>query len=567
MEPSTAAFVHPAFSAADDEATRANLGSSASASASSATARTDLGAPASNSTPTAAAGESHGAYFAESFRVLKKYGLSFQLPNFLTGVGSAMYTALVPVICRQVIHVSDSQSGTILSMSGIGRMVGDAPASALSHALGPHTTIYICTFLYGCCMIFPAADMALWALMVSSFLQGVSAAGAQTPRSELIQVMIPKKIRSRLTSHIGGIGRLSYIVGPAIAGLIYQHISVRAVFYFSIPMFVISSVCIFASGDMRAAQVKLLAQKEEEERAAEAASIAATGAVAPKPNPVVASVTRLVNVFREHHSIVVRVGIFHASIFALRNCRRFLLSLAALNLNLSARNTMFVVSGSYAVDAFLFWVGAAINDRYGRNFAAVPLCVLMAGAFFILSFVDHLSVLIISAILFGFADCFGAGLLLAITAESVPRKAIGLTRLIQDSGQLLGPLIAGFLAHHVSLRASCLVMAAWSGVATLWAVFVLPPPLPPTLLAAAGAKGGDAGRAAAASPTTATEATPVGAPAVHPVPPAHGQPDPQATASSDATTVVIPWATEPPRRVAADINGDDNDLGQSLLGK
>jgi MFS family permease len=380
-----------------------------------------------------------------------------------------MYTTLVPVICRQVLHVNDSQSGTILSLLGAGQMVGDVFASAASYILGPHTTIFCCTLLYGCCLILPAADMALWALMVSSLLQGLFASGTQTPRSELIQLMVPKAVRARLTAHSGGIARMGYIVGPSVAGLIYQHLSVRAVFYFAIPLFVVGAAAVFSSSAMRATERRLKAERQVEEEHQRASGVG-------RPNVVAASVLRLGRALRSHFAVVGRVGIFALSILALRACRRFLLTLAALQLDLSARDTMFVISGSYAVDALFFWVGAALSDRFGRNCATVPLCVLMGGAFAVLAFADHLALLIVAAGVFGIADCFGAGILLSVIADSVPREANGLTRLVQDSGGLLGPAIAGALSHHVSLRVACLTMAAWSVAVCLWALLMLPAP-------------------------------------------------------------------------------------------
>jgi MFS family permease len=315
--------------------------------------------------------------------------------------------------------------------------------------------------------------MALWALMVSSVLQGLFAAGTQTPRSELIQLMVPKHIRARLTAHSGGIARMGYIIGPSVAGLIYQHISARAVFYFAIPLFVAGAAAVFSSSAMRATERRLQAERQLEEEEQQRGGAAGNG----RTNVVAASVFRLGRALLSHFSVVGRVGVFALSILALRSCRRFLLSLTALQLGLSAHDTMFVISGSYAVDALFFWVGAALSDRFGRNCAAVPLCLFMGGAFAVLAFAKHLALLIVAAGVFGIADSFGAGILLSVIADSVPREANGLTRLVQDSGALLGPAIAGALAHHVSLRVACLTMAAWSVAVCLWALFMLPAPI------------------------------------------------------------------------------------------
>jgi DHA1 family multidrug resistance protein-like MFS transporter len=115
-----------------------------------------------------------------------------------------------------------------------------------------------------------------------------------------------------------------------------------------------------------------------------------------------------------------------------------------------------------------FW--GRLADRYGRKIMvarSLVACALVMGAMAFVTRPWH--VFALRAVL-GFLTGYG-GLTLTMAAESAPRdrlsSAIGLVQTAQRLGPAVGPVVGGFLAGVVGLRAAFLVTAALYTVALL----------------------------------------------------------------------------------------------------
>lgn len=179
---------------------------------------------------------------------------------------------------------------------------------------------------------------------------------------------------------------------------------------------------------------------------------------------------------RDIWPLILRVGLLAFSVTGLRGARRLLLTFRALDLQYNAAQVGFVVSGSFSIDAVLFFLTSMVANRFGYRAAAIPLLIMYGAAFLVMSFDGSASptTLFVSAGLFGLADSFGTGLMLAVFASHLPRSALGPARMFVDAGVLAGPLLAGVLAHAIELSWTSRALAIWSFVTALLVPVLIP---------------------------------------------------------------------------------------------
>ena len=177
----------------------------------------------------------------------------------------------------------------------------------------------------------------------------------------------------------------------------------------------------------------------------------------------------------ESWRIVLSIGVLALSILAIRQARRLTITFRALNLGYTPRDVGLVLAASFVIDTLFFWVSSIVVNRSGFRAAIAPMCVMYGVAFVVLSFDQTASSasLFVAVPLFGVADSFGAGIVLAVISAKCPRPVVGATRIFLDAGVMLGPLVTGVLAHTISLQRCCWVLAAWSVATALWSWFVL----------------------------------------------------------------------------------------------
>ena len=173
---------------------------------------------------------------------------------------------------------------------------------------------------------------------------------------------------------------------------------------------------------------------------------------------------------------------------AMRQCRRLLLSLSALNRGHSAVVVGLVLTISYVIDACFFFVGGYVSDTFGRKAAAVPCGLLFGLSFFALACISSPAggtarlagtfdvPLFGVGVLFGLSDSFGAGLAITLQSDNTPTDAVqvlGVFKLISDLGGFAGPMIAGMLIQLIGFQMCCTAVGFVGVYSALWAYFLL----------------------------------------------------------------------------------------------
>jgi MFS family permease len=133
---------------------------------------------------------------------------------------------------------------------------------------------------------------------------------------------------------------------------------------------------------------------------------------------------------------------------AMRATRQVLVPLFGQSVGLDVTMIGIVYSLSTVVDIALFYPSGVLADRYGRKWSAVPSMALYAVGLALLPLVTGLYSLLGVAMLLGFANGIGTGVVMIIGADlgrasGSQGQFLGLWRLIGDVGISAAPLLTG----------------------------------------------------------------------------------------------------------------------------
>jgi MFS family permease len=103
------------------------------------------------------------------------------------------------------------------------------------------------------------------------------------------------------------------------------------------------------------------------------------------------------------------------------------------------------------------WVGGRLSDQWGRMRVLAPGLLVYAALLGSMSLLTDPALLGVLSFAIGAAAGFVAPVPTALTGDQVPRRlqgvAVGWFRTMTDGGQIVGPLVMGFLADAIDLSA------------------------------------------------------------------------------------------------------------------
>jgi MFS family permease len=187
-------------------------------------------------------------------------------------------------------------------------------------------------------------------------------------------------------------------------------------------------------------------------------------AVPPHENPD-ASLRGTVEVLRAHARVLTTAGGSALVLQLMRATRQLLVPLFGQSVGLDVTTIGLVYSLSAVVDIALFYPSGVLADRYGRKWSAVPSMALYALGLALLPLAQGFGSLLAVAVLLGFANGIGTGVVMIIGADLARTSGrygqfLGLWRLIGDVGLSGAPLIVGTIVNLASLAIASLAVAS-----------------------------------------------------------------------------------------------------------
>jgi MFS family permease len=363
---------------------------------------------------------------------------------FLFNLGQGVLRPSLPLYLQRAFAANYRMVTLIPVVFGAGKWIASLPTGYLLDRLGRR-------LMMGGLLLIALIDVA--SVTTSSYaaflglrgLGGVGWAMFATVATTAVVNLPAAQRRGRAVSLLLMSETSGLLLGSAAGGWLYQGVGVESPFLFEAACMIIATVVV-----------------------GRWASLAADKATAPQRSAgwhLLAAVLRTPG--------VVLMGVTNAVLIAIQT--GVLVFLFPLYLfergGVSPEMVGFVVSLSVFGRLVALWLGGSVSDRWGRLRVLTPGLLVYAVLLGSISLLTHPMILGVWSLAIGAAAGFVAAVPTALMSDRVPRPlqgvAVGWLRTMSDTGQILGPLVMGFLADAVDLSTPFLFGAVLL-MATAW---------------------------------------------------------------------------------------------------
>ncbi|MFJ4923827.1 MFS transporter [Streptomyces sp. NPDC088725] len=358
---------------------------------------------------------------------------------FETGMG-----ALAPVLALsgRALGASVGAAGLVLALIGVGQILGDVPAGALAARLGDRKAMLVAAGVAVVTLCCCALATTLWQLALAVTATGATNAVFVLARQSYLTEVVPTGLRARALSTLGGMSRVGAFAGPFIGAAVLSVRPVHDIYWLALLCTLATAVVVLAVPDV-----------------ADPAGVRTTGK-APVP---------VRSVVRDHRKVFLTLGLAVLLVGSVRATRQTVLPLWAEHLGQSPSSTSVIFGIAGLVDTLTFYPSGRLMDRAGRLWIAVPSMLVLGLAMAALPLTHGLVSLTVVAMLMGFGNGIGSGILMTLGADVAPpatrSQFLGVWRLCADSGSAGGPLVVSAAAALGSLATGIAVMGAMGVVA------------------------------------------------------------------------------------------------------
>ena len=382
------------------------------------------------------------------------------LPWMTGGLGVAMLVPVLPVYLKDS-GLSFTLVSVVLAATGVGAMLGGLPIGALLARVGENRVMLLSLVLMGGATAALGINTAVIGLTVLRFVHGAGSVGLRLSRQTFVTRKVRADVRGRSLALMGGSMRFATLIGPAIGGVLADQAGYRWTFAISGIITLVGLIPVLASGIDKDSDDKGFDDK---------------GFVATVDGDNEAKLG-LVAALRKHRRALVIGGIGPALVMSVRQGRLIILPLMGNALDLSNTSIGILVAVGTGADLLLFPVAGHLMDRYGRLTAIVPAFSLIGIGLLMLSTADTAATVTIAGAVMGIGNGMSAGTMLTLGTDLAPDDSPGqfLSALasVQNLGRILGPLVVGWFADAVGLRASAVALAGVMFLAITWIVVLI----------------------------------------------------------------------------------------------
>jgi MFS family permease len=370
------------------------------------------------------------------------------LPTLLFSIGEGSIIPIIPTVAHS-LGATLAIAGLIAAMIMVGEAIGDIPSGWLVARIGERTSMIgaSCVAVGGLAICTFAPSPVV--LGVGILLVGLATAVFALARHAFMTSFVPKKIRARALSTLGGTFRLGYFVGPFVAaGVIHLTNNTSSVFWIDIV------------GCLSAAVVLLIVKDPSAELGARRAQLS-------EGREFVAEESRgLFQTIWKYRGVLARLGTAAGLIGAIRASRQVILPLWAVSIGITDTNTALIIGIAGAIDFGLFYVSGQIMDRWGRLASALPSMIGLGLTHILLSFSHDLPSNVVwfitIAMLMSVANGIGSGILMTLGADLAdqtnPAPFLGAWRFTGDVGSAAAPVLVSVLTGVASIAIASGVM-------------------------------------------------------------------------------------------------------------
>lgn len=362
--------------------------------------------------------------------------ISVYIPFFLVQLGLRLTVVFLPLYALE-LGAGILLSGIIVTAKSLGAMVFNLPAGFIIGRWRPKIlmSISLCGIMAAALMRSLISTAAL--LLVGSFLLGMFTSFWDLTMLTYIRNNIPSTIRGRVLAGMGGLMRVSRMIGPLAGGLLISFWGYKQVF-------MIQGFIVFC-------------------------------AVIPvffllKPGVAVPSISREKSVhhlkthMRKHRRNITAAIIGIIGISFLRVSRDFIIPLWADQIGISIALLGILSSVSALTELIFVYPAGWIMDKKGRKWTLFPAIVLMTLAYILLPLAGTYKSLLAVMLIMSIGNGLSSGINMTLGTDLAPAKApgqfLGLWRFFSDGATAAGPVLIGIISSSFSLGVSSFPIAA-----------------------------------------------------------------------------------------------------------
>jgi MFS family permease len=351
-------------------------------------------------------------------------------------------TILLPLYMLDV-GASPALAALVVGLRGVGVLLFDVPAGMLVAKFGDKPVLLggLALILGGLVLLVIATSA--WLVGFAALALGTGHAAWMLGRQAYLADVCTTPELGRAIAAMAGLQRGGALIGPFAGGLLAGFAGYPVAFAVGAASAVVAGATVLAFAR----------------------------AVPPHEDPD-ASLAGTLQVLRAQRRVLATAGGSALVLQAMRATRQVLVPLFGQAVGLDVTAIGLVYSLSTVIDIALFYPSGVLADRYGRKWSAVPSMGFYTLGLTLLPLVSGFYSLLAIAVLLGFANGIGTGVVMIIGADLARASGrrgqfLGLWRLIGDVGMSGAPLMVGTIVGSAGLAAASLAVAGLGVVGVL----------------------------------------------------------------------------------------------------
>lgn len=369
------------------------------------------------------------------------------LPWGMVTLGAGVLLPIFPVYLEEQ-GLRLSLVGLVTAAGGIGLALGGLPASSFAERRGTDKLLAIGVLLCAITTALLGISSAVIVLVVLRVAWGAGFTSITQSRQVVVARTVAVGMRGRVNSLVGGMHRLTFVVGPILGGFTYDRFGANPTFALAGGLTVLGTLPLVSPGGR-------------------------------DPHPVAERADRISvrDSLWRHRRLLLVASFGPLLVSSARDGRNIVVPLIGDDLQLDATAIGLLVAVGTAADFLLFPLSGWLMDRRGRLACMVPAFSLMAGGLIVLSMADTVAVAVVAGIVMGIGNGLSSGTMLTLSTDMAPPDEPGPFiagfHTLSGIGHIVGPLIVGWVADTIGLSASAFVLALVLLAGVLWIALVI----------------------------------------------------------------------------------------------
>lgn len=367
---------------------------------------------------------------------LRSVAASSFLPALVYEIGGGAIAPIL-VLTASDLGASPSRAALMLALLGIGRVLGDIPASLIADRIGDRRAMIVASGVSIVGYLGCFAATSLFVLAGSLTVIGMANATFYLARQTYLIDVVPTRLRARAMSTLAGSHRIGLFIGPFAGAAAISLTSLRGTYVVAMIAAALAALLLILVPDV---------------------------AVPQDQQPPARGGAGSHGMLAKNLRLFATLGVAIVAVGAVRAARQTVLPLWAEHIGLSPAMISVIFGLASAVDMALFYPAGKIMDKYGRLSIAIPSMAILGGTMMMLPLTGTAVTLTIVAMAMSSGNGIGSGIMMTIGADAAPISGrvrfLGIWRLFSDSGNAAGPVVVSIVAAASTLAAGIVAVGA-----------------------------------------------------------------------------------------------------------